>query len=91
MYNLYNMLYMTEVKKECPVQLLGTVTIGPKGQVVIPAEARHLMNVAPGDKLVALYINKKQSVAFVPENELQALIDKMSHRFDTLKDILTNK
>lgn len=34
--------------------LFGVLTVGEKGQVVIPAEARGLFNIKAGDKLVAL-------------------------------------
>jgi len=32
----------------------GAVTVGERGQVVIPAEARKQMNIQPGDKLLVL-------------------------------------
>ena len=31
---------------------LGAVTVGERGQVVIPAEARENLNIHPGDKLL---------------------------------------
>lgn len=58
------------------IQLAGTATLGPKGQVVIPAEVREKMNIAPGDKLLVFYVEDKQSVAFVSEDQAQTLIDK---------------
>ena len=33
---------------------LGTVTVGERGQVVIPADARKKFNVNPGDKLLVM-------------------------------------
>ncbi|MBL8160305.1 AbrB/MazE/SpoVT family DNA-binding domain-containing protein [Candidatus Saccharibacteria bacterium] len=32
--------------------LYGVATVGAKGQVVIPADAREQMNIKPGDKLI---------------------------------------
>ena len=32
---------------------LGAVTVGERGQIVVPAEAREQMGLAPGDKLLA--------------------------------------
>ena len=32
----------------------GTVTVGSKGQIVIPKEARELMGINPGDTLILL-------------------------------------
>lgn len=34
--------------------IFGVVTVGDKGQVVIPARARKLFSIAPGDQLVVL-------------------------------------
>ena len=34
--------------------LFGVVTVGDKGQIVIPAKARKLFSIAPGDQLVVL-------------------------------------
>ncbi|NLO07260.1 MAG: AbrB/MazE/SpoVT family DNA-binding domain-containing protein [candidate division WS1 bacterium] len=33
-------------------QFVGAVTVGERGQVVIPAEARETMGLSPGDKLL---------------------------------------
>lgn len=35
-------------------QFFGAVTVGERGQVVIPAEARKQMGINPGDKLLAM-------------------------------------
>lgn len=86
MYNLYNMLYMTNFHKH--IQLAGTVTVGPKGQVVIPVEVRDGMGVKPGDKLIALYFDSKQSVAFITEQQAQAYIEKMGAQFTNFKEQL---
>ena len=51
------------------IHLVGTVTVGPKGQVVIPSEVRESMGINPGDKLVALYLDEKKSVAFITERQ----------------------
>ncbi len=34
--------------------MFGTVTVGEKGQIVIPVKARRLFNIKPGDSLVVL-------------------------------------
>lgn len=41
---------MTEVAKG--KYLYGTVTVGEKGQIVIPKEAREHFHIKPGDKLL---------------------------------------
>lgn len=70
------------------IQLVGTVTVGPKGQVVIPVDVREKMNIGPGDKLVALYIPGKQSVGFVPASQVQHFIDKMGASITDMRAVL---
>lgn len=68
--------------------LAGTGTIGPKGQVVIPAEAREKMGIKPGDKVVALYQEDHKTISFVSEREMQSIIDKMgSHLSELAKSL----
>ena len=70
------------------IHLLGTVTVGPKGQVVIPADAREAMGITPGDKLVALYFDEKKSVALITERQAQEYIIKMGEQFTQFKETL---
>jgi AbrB family looped-hinge helix DNA binding protein len=77
-------------KKVGYCQLVGTVTVGPKGQVVIPAEVRSKMGVKPGDKLVALYIPHKRTIGFVIESDAQAVIDRIGARMTELNSAINN-
>lgn len=70
------------------IHLAGTVTVGPKGQVVIPVEVREAMDIKPGDKLVALYLDEKKSVAFVTERQAQRYVIEMGKRFTEFKETL---
>lgn len=71
------------------IKLAGTVTVGPKGQVVIPAEVRDDMQIKPGDKLVALYSADKQSLGFITEEQAQAFVDKMGENYTHLRDAVS--
>lgn len=72
------------------VQLLGTATVGPKGQVVIPAEARDRMGIKPGDKIVTLYLPQKKAVGFICQSDAQEMIDQMGARLDDLRAVIGN-
>lgn len=80
------------MKSEKKIRLAGTATLGPKGQVVIPAEVRESMGIVPGDKLITLQICKQDhnAVAFITEDQAQKLIDRMGAQVADLKDALEN-
>ena len=81
-------MYYMSIKK---IQLAGTATVGPKGQVVIPAEVREKMAIKPGDKLIVLYIEEKKSVGFVTEDQAQAIVNKLGENLATLQDAVGKK
>lgn len=70
------------------ISLAGTATVGPKGQVVIPADVREKMAIKPGDKLIALYVEDRQSIAFITEEAAQELVNKMGSHISTLQTIV---
>ncbi len=65
--------------------LAGTVTVDAKGKVVIPAEVRQQMSIEPGDKLIALYLDDKKTIAFITEEQAQEYVDKMGQRYTDFK------
>ncbi len=65
--------------------LAGTVTVDAKGKVVVPAEVRKQMGIEPGDKLIALYLDDKQTIAFITEEQAQEYVDKMGQRYTNFK------
>lgn len=70
------------------ISLVGTATLGPKGQVVIPVEAREKMDVKPGDKVIVLFMDDHKTVAFVSEQEMQSIINKMGAHLTQMSDSL---
>ncbi len=69
-------------------RLAGTVSVGPKGQVVIPAEVRECMNIRPGDKLIALYITAKNAIAFITEDQAQKLVEHLGAQATGLSKLI---
>ena len=59
---------------------MGSVKIGPKGQIVIPKEAREMFGIGPGDTLVLL-ADKKRGIALQTAEMLNPLLKQV---FSTL-------
>ncbi|MDR1441954.1 MAG: AbrB/MazE/SpoVT family DNA-binding domain-containing protein [Bifidobacteriaceae bacterium] len=49
-----------------PAQICGTATIGERGQVVIPADARKMLGIKPGDRFVVVANKLQGSATLVP-------------------------
>ena len=54
--------------------LLCVVTVGEKGQIVIPAKARKMFAISPGDQLVVLG-DESQGLAIIKSDNLLAMAD----------------
>ncbi len=53
-----------------------TVTVGTKGQIVIPKEARDVFNINPGDHLLIL-ADVKQGMAIPPKDSFDEYFKKI--------------
>lgn len=58
-------------------KLYGTATIGSKGQIVIPADAREELGMKPGDRLYVLSAGTG-GVVLLKEDMLEDIVEKMS-------------
>ncbi len=61
------------------VKIWGSVTVGSKGQVVIPAEAREALEIKERDKLIVIGNPSSKGIAFVKAEVVE----------DKLRDIQT--
>lgn len=53
-----------------------TVTVGEKGQIVIPKQARDLFGIEAGDTLILL-ADERQGIAIPPKDCFAALAEKI--------------
>jgi AbrB family looped-hinge helix DNA binding protein len=68
-YDLYNKLYFAKgdvVMNKPHGKYAWTATVGEKGQIVIPKQARELFGIKPGDTLVLLG-DEKRGIAIPPK------------------------
>ena len=68
---------------------VGSVTVGERGQVVIPAEAREQMGLQPGDKLLAFCHPTRQMVCLCKLTMLErvkAFLNRLEHEEGKAED-----
>ena len=53
-----------------------TVTVGTKGQIVLPKEARDVFNIKPGDTLIVLG-DKELGIAIPPKERFSEIFDSI--------------
>ena len=63
----------------------GMVTVGERGQIVIPKEARELFRIRPGDKLLC-FGDEDRGLGIVPCRALETLMELMEHGFSEKKE-----
>ena len=56
--------------------IFGMVKVGDKGQIVIPAKARKIFDINPGDNLIVLG-DEGNGIAIIKEKGLLGLLNKM--------------
>ena len=54
--------------------MFGSVKVGDKGQIVIPARARKIFDIQPGDNLIVLG-NEGQGIAIIKEKGLMDMLN----------------
>lgn len=69
-------------------KLYGTATVGTKGQVVIPAEAREILGIEPGDRLYVIGSKQGKWVGLIQEEQLRSMIEQLSDNIELYKDVL---
>lgn len=60
-----------------PGKFMAVVKVGPKGQIVIPAEVREMFNIAPGSSLLLL-ADVAQGIAIPPASEAQKIMETIT-------------
>jgi len=57
-------------------KFISTVTIGEKGQIVIPKPAREMFDLEPGDTIVLLP-DKKRGIALVQNDRMMSIAESV--------------
>jgi AbrB family looped-hinge helix DNA binding protein len=70
-------------------KLYGTATVGTKGQIVIPSEAREELDIKPGDRLYVMNAMHGAGVVLLKEEMLESFVEQIMAQvevFRTLKE-----
>lgn len=71
---------------ESSKKLYGTATIGSKGQVVIPADAREELDLKPGDRLYVVSSMNASGVVFLKEEKLERMVEQMAAQIEGFRE-----
>lgn len=72
-------------------KLYGTATVGTKGQVVIPAEAREEMDIASGDRLYVIGSCSSGFLGFFKEEALESFMEHMTAQVESFRALKQEK
>lgn len=66
----------------------GTATVGTKGQIVIPAEAREELKLKEGDKVVVIGLKDRRMLGVCPVDSIETLLTELTAKLDSLRDVI---
>ena len=74
-------------------KIFGIVTVGERGQVVIPSEVRKLLKIKSGNKLIVLsgHSGERKMVKLIPADEFSQFLGRMEQHISSLKEKITEK
>jgi len=72
-------------------KLFGTATVGTKGQIVIPLDAREELDIKTGDHLYVIGSTHKGFIGLLKEEALEKFIDHMNIQVESFKAIKKNR
>ena len=82
---------MSDRSNQCSVEnmFFGTVTVGERGQVVIPAEARKAFGIETGDKLL-VFAHHEHGVSLVKIDAVQRFVDVLRETIERAGETPSN-
>ncbi len=72
-------------------KLYGTATVGTKGQIVIPADARKELGIEEGDRLYVVGSPDGGFLGLLREETLQEMVQHMTAQVESFRAMENNK
>ena len=73
---------MTAIFKD---KAYGSVTMGDRGQLVVPAGLRRALNIKPGDQLMVFAKLDKKVISLMPVKDFSRFLDKAAQLISQLE------
>lgn len=70
----------------CEESFFGSVTVGDRGQIVIPSEARHELDIKPGDKLLVMRHPIHQGLMVFKIEAAREFLDEWTRALDRVEN-----
>lgn len=75
-----------------PPTFYGVATVGPKGQIVIPVDARKRLGVKSGDKVVIVGpAHKPQFIGLCSEQVFHTILEKIDTKLNAMRQSVGKK
>ena len=79
---------MHEMEGQMAPKFYGATTVGERGQVVIPAEARRVLNLTPATKLLVFGIHDGDSIMITKAETFASFLSKAMGTMSRFEEIL---
>ncbi len=76
-----------ELEERMP-KFYGAVVVGERGQIVIPAEARRDMQIAPGERLIILGSPQENGLMITKVGPILQLMSRVRERMSQFESII---
>ncbi len=75
------------MKKKGSPKFYGKAPVGTKGQIVIPAEARKMLDLKPGDNVIIISgpPHRKKMISLIPEAEFNKFLKLLEGHLTSIK------
>ncbi|HTJ73288.1 MAG TPA: AbrB/MazE/SpoVT family DNA-binding domain-containing protein [Verrucomicrobiae bacterium] len=72
-------------------KLYGTATVGTKGQIVIPSDAREELDIKPGDRLYVMNAMHGAGVVLLKEEMLESFVEEIMAQVEVFRTLKQEK
>jgi AbrB family looped-hinge helix DNA binding protein len=72
-------------------KLYGTATVGTKGQVVIPSDARDELDIKPGDRLYVMNAMHGAGIILLKEEMLESFVEQIMAQVEVFRTLKESK